>query len=86
VFWYLPSKVQNLATVILSALASWRVITMLEEDFTLLLNGDSRSLFILADDDSTWYGVWRYFFQVLVLCACALALRKNFAKSNDTVV
>lgn len=85
-FWYLPSKVQNLALVILSVMVTWRVLEMLEDDITYLLNGDDRSLFIFSEDDSTWYGVWRYVFQLVILLACALALHKNSEAGNDTVV
>jgi hypothetical protein len=85
-FWYLPSKVQNLALVILSVMVTWRVIGMLEDDITFLLNGDDRSLFIFSDDDSTWYGVCRYVFQLVILLTCARTLHKNSKAGKDTVI
>ena len=85
-FWYLPSKVQNLALVILAALTSWSVLSRLEEDVTYMLNGDNRSLFIIGDDDSTWYSIPRYVFQILVLFGCSVALRRNFSRGNDQLL
>lgn len=81
-FNYLPRKFQNLVLVLVLASSAIRVLGKLEDDIVYVLVGDDRSQIT----DPNGYGLYRYVFLLIVVAACALALRKNAKNGEDSLV